>query len=86
MKLKFEEIDTKNFEKYRRVIIFSDIEFKDVESENLRYFLPSEIDNVVSDYMKLFSIFEKKLPYLFIFDFQYNNDKFLNNSYHIQLL
>lgn len=86
MKLRFEEIDTKIFEKYRRVIIFSDIEFKDVESENLRYFLPSEIDNVVSDYMKLFSIFGKKLHYLFIFDFPYENVTFLDNAHYIQIL
>ena len=88
MKLKFEDIDTKIFENYRRVIIFSDddVGFEDVETKNVRYFLSHEVDNVVSDYMKLFSIFEKKLPYLFIFDFSYKNKMFLDNAHYIQIL
>ena len=72
MKLKFEEIDEKIFEEYRRVLVFSHDYIEFPETENLRYFTMYEMQNVLEDYMKLFRIFGKqKLPYLFIFNFPY---------------
>ena len=89
MKLKFDEIDEKIFDEYRRVIVFLDtdgnIEFK--ETENLRYFTMYEVEHIVKDYMKLFRIFGKqKLPYLFIFNFPYENKSFIENANYIEII
>ena len=88
MKLKLEEVDTKIFDEYRRVIVFSDndIEFQ-TGSENLRYFTLFDMADVVSDYMKLFRIFgNQKLPYLFIFNFPYNDKSFIESANYIQIV
>ena len=89
MKLKFEEIDSKIFDEYRRVIVFSDndIEFVQTESDNLRYFTLFEMASILEDYMKLFRIFgEQKLPYLFIFNFPYNDRNFCEKANYIQII
>ena len=89
MKLKFEEIDSKIFDEYRRVIVFSDneIEFVKTESDNLRYFTLFEMPSVLEDYMKLFRIFgNQKLPYLFIFNFPYNDKNFSEKANYIQII
>ena len=89
MKLKFEEIDTKIFDEYRRVIVFSDneIEFVQTKCENLRYFTLFDMASVLEDYMKLFQIFgNQKLPYLFIFNFPYNDKNFFEKANYIQIV
>lgn len=88
MKLKLEEVDTKIFEEYRRVIVFSDndIEFQ-TGNENLRYFTLFDMASILEDYIKLFSIFgNQKLPYLFIFNFPYDDRNFLEKANYIQIV
>ena len=87
MKLKFEEIDAKMFEEYRRVLVFSHDYIEFSETENLRYFTMHEMQNVLEDYMKLFRIFGKqKLPYLFIFNFPYENKSFSESAHYIEIV
>ena len=89
MKLKIEEIDSKIFDEYRRVIVFSnnEIEFVQTESDNLRYFTLFEMTSILEDYMKLFRIFgNQKLPYLFIFNFPYNDRNFFEKANYIQII
>jgi hypothetical protein len=85
MKQKNEDIDTKIFDKYRRVLVFSDSEIEFPESDNIVYFTLFDVHHILEDYNKLSLIFDnQKLPYLFIFNFPYNDKNF--NANYIQII
>ena len=87
MRLKVGEVDAKIFDDYRRVIVFSDSDIEFPERENLRYFTLFDMASILDDYMKLFHIFgNQKLPYLFIFNFPYNDKNFIEKANYIQII
>lgn len=79
-KLKLEEIVKEDFNKYRRVIIFSDNYLEFPRLENVRYFSLFQMQDILEDYFNLFIYGE--LSYLFLFNFPYT-DVFHNNFIEI---
>ena len=80
-KLKLEDILNEDFDKYRRVIIFTDNYLEFPRLNHVKYFSLFQMQSVLQDYFDLFDSGE--LSYLFLFNFPYTG---LHDDNFIQII
>ncbi len=76
-KLKLEDLVKEDFDRYRRVIIFTDNYLEFPCLENARYFSLFQMQQILEDYFRIPNF--QRIPYLFLFNFEssYNFDNFI---------